>query len=194
MLQSPLAGAINRRVAEQGGQPLRYRMLEGRAQFWVVLAEGKVVASARLRDLARDLGVSVKLNGADMAAEAVPKTISDPINIHRAVSITGYSATSLHRAARDGEVVFQDGPGEKNGRFSRASVVAWAEARRKMGGSYLPRKRRLATEVKRAARSTGGNTDRLGKYLAKLAGTPLEITRKDFIARAVVWALDRLEK
>ena len=196
MNNSPWVNAINRRMAEEGSSPLRQRMLEGRAQFWVVRRDGKVVASHTVRSLAYALDVT--LNGEDMTEE--PK---DLITVARAATITGYSQSNIHIAAKAGKI---KAFGTWRRMVSRAEVEKWAAEKKALGGNHLPRKgtkhgygkprHGRPAKPNRAAISastSGGVRARLARYLQTLHGTPHEMTQEQFIERVISQALDKLK-
>jgi hypothetical protein len=183
-------------MASEGGHPVRWRMKDGRAQFWVVQRDGAVVASSKLLLLANALGVLDAMNDT-----------TDYILLGRAAALTGYSQTALRRAVKLGELVAQPGVrGSHSISLSRSAVEKWAAERRKKGGQYLPRRvrRRRSGEIPTQkwagangntptrARAAAPHGDRLARYLATLEGTPLHMTPEQFTARVVNDALDKL--
>jgi len=198
-LGSPLARAINLRVADLGGQPLRYKMLEGKAQFWVVV-EGRTMAAAKLQHLAKTLSVS--LNGEKMTAEQTRPT--DLINAAQASKITGYSSGVFWAAGRRGDLKIHK-LGSHTYRMSKSEVLAWAEHHRKKGGIYLPRKNRANGAVREkttkmvhlAGDSKSGKGfypsiethARMMRYIEKLGGL---MTAQEFTERVIRQALDKL--
>ena len=192
-LGSPLARAINLRVADLGGQPLRFKMLDGRMQFWVVL-DGRTLASGKLRHLADALGVPP--NGEHKMSERP----SDLISVGQAAKITGYSTTVIHKAAKTRDL--QDhGQSPRKRRLSKADVLGWAERKRRNGGTHLPRRRgpNGAAPAKRKfihadgagkGFALGGETHaRMMRYVEKLGGL---MTAQEFTERVVRRALDKL--
>jgi hypothetical protein len=174
-------------------------MENGRAQWWVIDAAGRVTAAPTLRDLAQTLGVTT---GGSMKD-------NNTISVERASKITGYSRSAIQRGCLANQIEHADTVSGKRivrRMISRESVMAWADKRRKQGGNHLPRPhskrrgrmisggelRRRNSMIERVAAPVIPMT-RLDKYLAKLAGTPLEMSVGEFIARVVKQALDKLE-
>lgn len=199
-LNSPIAKAIDAHVASLGGTPLRYRMVNGKAQFWISI-NGRTSSARNLRDLADLLGVQEK----KMSEAQMP---TDLVSVTRASILTGYSSSPLLAAFRDGKLKGYR-HGQRRIMFSRADVEAWAAEHRKKGGRWLPRKKRAKAHVNGAAKrnrfihAEGSNSgkgydidavtyQRLRKLVDKYKDTPMEFTAKDFVSKLVRQALDKM--
>jgi hypothetical protein len=191
-------------MSEQGGEPLRHKMVEGKATFWVTDAVGRTHASSTLRDLATELKVPWKENAAMPAPE-----ITDRINLARAASITGYSRSAINHACTKGELPYIATMGADRGRLvSKGGVMKWAEANKQRGYNHLPRRSSKTGPRSRAALKNGKararefvrtvkavasrEHDALDRLIAKLQGTPLEISREEFVKRAVDRAIAQM--
>lgn len=197
-LTGPLAEAINRKQQAEGGGPLRHKMVDGRAQFWVEDAVGRVTAAHTLRDLAIGLGIA---KWGSTTENAMPKQEqkNQMISIQRAAKLTGYSASALNSACNHGELRYLATKG--GGRFrmiDRDEALAWARNKIQKGGAHAPRARRkipkVATPARPAARpaAKAAPGDRLAKLLERFKGTPLEMSREEFVKRAIDQAIARM--
>lgn len=118
-LRSPLCRAIDRFIVREGGELVRYKMSQGKAQFWVVRGTGETVVAGNLDDLANALGARSKMS-------------KDMVSLDRAAKLTGYSASAVSMAikqktlpcVREGRRVFID----------RVEALAWAEKKKAEGG------------------------------------------------------------
>lgn len=205
-LSNTVAQAINAAMRAEGGQPVRFRLLEsGKTQFWVVRGNAQTVTAEKLVELGSALNVRMPL-GRGAAAHRNPATISEGrrlVVMARAAKITGYSSTTLKAAVQRGELtcyrmrVRPKGQGQHSelDALDRDAVEAWAAEHRKKGGLFLPRRRskRANGTVTPPPTRTTTTRDRLAAYLRRFEGTPLATTPEQFIDRLVSEALERMK-
>ena len=203
----PVVAKINEKIALEGGELLRGRPIEGgRMQYWVKRGNGDTVSAPTVIAIADELGIDRK------EPVKVSQPSSNLVDVHRASTLSGYSATAIHRARQTGDLHAAPMPGTQRPLFfDRNEVLNWSEAKKKQGGPYGPRRSRSAgpsAAEKNGARSPGKPrhsrnllathvshsrvNERLDRYLQKLEGTPLEMSKVEFIEKVLDQALRKM--
>lgn len=167
-------------------------MVQGHARFgWI--EKGVVVETISLAEAARRLGINPN-------EEHMAETPKDLVTLDRAAAITGFSPTVISRYVGLGKIKKHASPDGNPRRYqlSADEVMKWAEKHKANGAAFRPRRRKKGSGARpnavedRSARNTSRTAVRLTAYLEKLKGTPLEMTREEFMRRVVEKALDKL--
>jgi hypothetical protein len=176
---------VNRMMADEGGQLLQHKMLEGRTQWWVTRGDGQtVVAGETVKAIAEELGI----NGGTMGEV----NYSSWIDARKAAKISGFSVWMVRQAANRGEIMFKK-LSAHTVLFEPESVRRWASTTESVpqakGSQRRPRRKPSVARV-----HSGNGLERLDSYLARWQGTPFEMSRNEFIEKAVEAALNKLDR
>lgn len=181
-------------MSREGGEPVRRKMVSGRAQWWVMRGTGEAVVGTTIRILAQGLGITEEKS---MAARQ-KATTQKLVTITRAGTLSGYSQSAISRAVIAGQIAVAERRGKAT-LLRIDDVLKWSEEHKKMGGLFRPRTRRKTHQLKAGPRfrlrgsSLSDETNaRLEHYLDGIHGTPFAMSKSEFIDRAVSWALEKL--
>lgn len=197
----PVVAKINERIAMEGGELLRGRPVEGgHMQYWVKRGDGTTISAPTVTAIADRLGIDRK--------ESAKVASGEWIDTAKAAEITGYSTTALHNAGLRGELKREHPVNNtKTWLYKKSEVLSWSAEKKAKGSQYLPRVRRKSGPTQPIIPGTNGTKrdtsqryqlnpsplrDRINKYLAKMQGTPFEMTQTEFVEKVIDQALKKL--